>query len=258
MQNLPRDLPRVRILGVPIVRADEASALAGLERLGEEGDSVVVAFANAHTLNLASTNPAYRAVLERAEVILNDGIGVQLAARMRGTRFPANLNGSDFLPGFLRLAAARGWSVFLLGSDAGVADAAGVKLTQSIPGLKIAGAHHGFFADDEAAEVAEKVRASEADVVLVGMGNPRQELWLDEHLKSTRTKLGIGVGAFLDFTVGTQKRAPAWMNKVGLEWVWRLAREPRRMWQRYVVGNPVFLARAWRTRRSERSYPHRP
>lgn len=255
---LPGDLPRVQLLGVPIVRAEEDTVLAALDRLQASEEPSLVAFANAHTLNLAWRDPSYRALLQRARLVLNDGIGVELAARMRGVRFPANLNGSDLSPKVLRLAADRGWSVFLLGSASGVADEAAGRLQQMLPELKVAGTHHGFFAEHQAGEVAEKVRASGADIVLVGMGNPRQERWLDQHLGSTQAKLGLGVGAFLDFTVGTQKRAPAWMNRIGIEWLWRLVQDPRRMWQRYVVGNPVFLYRAWRARRAESGYPHRP
>lgn len=243
-------IPSVRILGVPIARVTAREALDLIVDGGEAQEPTFVAYANAHALNVASQDRAFASVLcDGADFVLNDGIGVQLAARMRGSRFPENLNGSDFTPRLLERAAARGWKVYLLGAAEGVAERAGRLLTQTTPGLVIAGSHHGFFHDDD--QAAELVRASGAEMLLVAMGNPRQELWLSENLARTGATVGVGVGAFLDFVAGEQRRAPTWMNKAGIEWVYRLLREPARMWRRYVLGNPLFLVRAWRARKSD-------
>jgi exopolysaccharide biosynthesis WecB/TagA/CpsF family protein len=246
----PQNIP---ILGVPVFRLAAREAIALIGRRVESSPPVLLAYANAHALNVAARDPDYDRVLrERADIVLNDGIGLQLAARMRGTQFPENLNGSDLNPRILELAAERGWKVFFLGAADGVAERAAQRLSAAIPGLTVVGTHHGFFEDAASDEVVGLVRSSEADVLLVAMGNPRQEMWLARHLAGTGSLLGIGVGAFFDFIAGEQRRAPSWMNRVGLEWTYRLVREPGRMWRRYVLGNPLFLARAWRARKGER------
>lgn len=225
-------------------------ALAAIEKLHDASAPALVAYVNAHSLNLAQRDDAYRAVLAGARLVLNDGSGVALAARMQGRRFPQNLNGSDFNPQILALAARRRWPVFLLGGRPGVAPEAAARLQRRIAGLQVAGTHHGYFAEAETPALIAAIRASSARVLMVAMGNPRQELWLHRHLAETGAGLGIGVGAFLDFVAGTVARAPGWMNKAGIEWLYRLALEPRRMWRRYVVGNPLFLARVVRERLS--------
>jgi exopolysaccharide biosynthesis WecB/TagA/CpsF family protein len=175
--------------------------------------------------------------------VLGDGAGIAIAARVQGDRFPANLNGSDFNPVILEEAAARGWPVYFLGARPGVAERAADGLRRRINALDIAGLHDGYFQDNDA--VVAAIKASGASVVMVAMGNPRQELWLRDHLDETGARLGVGVGAFFDFSAGQVRRAPAWMNRMGIEWLYRLAQEPARMWRRYIVGNPVFLWRVF-------------
>lgn len=245
------DATSVRIFGIDVARSNSEEALATIGALVAKGGPALVAYANANTMNVAWEDPEYGEVLRGADIVLNDGVGVQMAARMRGQRFPANLNGSDLNPMILELAARRGWKVFLLGAADGVAEEAAARLSERFSGLTIVGTHHGYPTDDD--EVVRMVRAAGADLLMVAMGNPAQESWLHSNLSATGAKVGIGVGAFFDFTAGAQKRAPAWMNKVGLEWLHRLARDPGRLWRRYVVGNPVFLWRAWKTRRTDTS-----
>ena len=246
--------PTVEILGVPIAMLSAGDALDLVERLHDDPSPQLVAYANAHTLNLATGDPRYSAVLGRAGIVLNDGSGVGLAARLTGRRFPENLNGSDFNPRIVELAARKGWPLYLLGSDKGVAEEAGEKLTARFPGLRVAGTHHGYFERSRNREVAAAIEKSGASIVMVAMGNPLQEMWLDEMLPATGARLGVGVGAFFDFTVGRVRRAPAWMNRAGIEWVYRLGQEPARMWRRYVVGNPVFLARVIRARTNRKKH----
>jgi exopolysaccharide biosynthesis WecB/TagA/CpsF family protein len=237
------------MLGVPFATLDESAALAEIERLYERDEPGFVVHANVHTLNLATANPDYLKVLQRADLVLNDGKGVMLGARVEGTRFPVDLNGNFFSPLLLKRAAERGWSVFFLGAKPGVADHAAEVVRREIPGLEIAGTRNGYFAPHEEHLVVEDIRSASPDILMVGLGNPRQEEWLDRNLRATRAKIGIGVGAFFDFQTGEVKRAPDWMNRAGLEWVHRLGMEPRRMWKRYLVGNPQFLARVVKERR---------
>ena len=233
---------------MPVARLTAAAAREELVRLYERDRPALAAYANAHTLNLASRDEAYRGVLRSADIVLNDGAGLAIAGRMFGRPFPDNLNGSDFNPVILEEAAARGWPVFFLGARPGVADEAARRLSERIPGLKVCGTCDGYFAPSESGDVARTVAESGAGLLMVAMGNPRQEMWLAQHLPATGARLGVGVGAFLDFSAGVVPRAPAWMNCLWLEWLYRLLQEPRRMWRRYVVGNPLFLARVLRAR----------
>lgn len=236
------------MLGVPVARLTAAAARQEVVRLYERDRPALVAYANAHTLNLASRDSGYREVLRSADIVLNDGAGLSIAGKLFGKPFPENLNGSDFNPAILEEAAARGWPVYFLGAKPGVAAEAARRLSARIPGLDVVGCRDGYFAPSESAEVAQSIAATGAGLLMVAMGNPLQEVWLNRHLETTGVRLGVGVGAFLDFSAGVVPRAPAWMNKLWLEWLYRLLQEPRRMWRRYVLGNPLFLLRVLRAR----------
>ncbi len=238
----------VEVLGVPVARLTAAAARAEIVRLYERDRPALVAYANAHTLNLASSDSGYREVLRSADIVLNDGAGLAIAGRIFRRPFPENLNGSDFNPAILEEAAARRWPVYFLGAKPGVAEEAARRLSSRIPGLRVVGTRDGYFAPSESDAVVEKIAATGAGLLMVAMGNPLQEMWLNRHVEATGARLGVGVGAFLDFTAGVVPRAPAWMNRLWLEWLYRLAQEPRRMWRRYVLGNPLFLARVLRAR----------
>lgn len=231
--------------------------MSGREVLGVVSDRTNagarhLCYVNAHSLNLAYRDSSYRDALSRAHLVLNDGIGVDLAARMRGRRFLENLNGSDFTLRLLSLAAEERWRVYLYGGEPGIAGAARDRLCEKIDGLEIVGVCDGF-SPWTAEQIVEDIRAACADVVIVALGQPLQELWLDAHLPGTGCHLGVGVGAFLDFVSGRVTRAPRWMNRLGIEWLFRLGQEPGRLWRRYVVGNPLFLFRAWRLRATDGS-----
>lgn len=234
--------PTIDIQRVPIAQVTPEEALREVERLYDRDDPAFIAHTNAHTINLTHDDPEFLGVLRRADLILNDGKGVMLGARILGRRFPRDMNGNFFSPLLLERCAQRGWPVFFLGAGPGVAAKAARMLEDRFPGLKVAGTHDGFFKTDEDAIAA--IRGSGAEVVLVGMGNPLQERWIDRCLDRTGARIGVGVGAFFDFITGEVPRAPSWMNRFGLEWVHRLAQEPKRMWRRYILGNPKFV---WRT-----------
>jgi exopolysaccharide biosynthesis WecB/TagA/CpsF family protein len=239
--------PAVPILGVRIDRLTGDQALEVIGQRSDAGVQQVLAYVNAHSLNLATRNRALREALSRSSLVMNDGSGVSLAAKMRGESFPENLNGSDFTIRLLALASSRGWGVFLLGGEPGVAAASAVRLVQQIEGLRVVGTCHGFTAESED-DLGRRVRDSGAKMVIVALGSPLQEIWLDRNLAGTGALVGVGVGAFLDFTAERVTRAPSWMNAMGIEWCFRLLQEPNRLWRRYVVGNPLFLLRAWRDR----------
>lgn len=247
---MSRTHPTIDILGVDVARLTDEEALAEVEKLFVGETPAFVAHTNAHTLNLAYEDEGFREVLRRADLVLNDGIGIMLAARIHGSRFPVDLNGNHFTPLLLRRAAERGWRVFFLGAGPGVAERASDKVRQQIPGITIVGTRDGYFSSDE--EAIDTVRESGAELLFVGMGNPLQERWLDRCLERTGARVGVGVGATFDFLTGTVPRAPAWMRRMGLEWVHRLFKEPKRMWRRYILGNPSFLLRNVKQRRAAR------
>ena len=201
-----------------------------------------IAFANAHSLNVASKSADFRKALQNS-IVFNDGIGVDIASRLLfGSPFPENLNGTDFGPNYLRATRHR-YRIFLLGAKPGTAERAAQRLSSLCPQHALVGCHHGHFDTGEIPEIIDAVRRSEADVLLVAMGNPKQELFIQNYLAATGCTLGIGVGALFDFLAGNVPRAAPWVQKWRLEWVYRLVQEPLRLARRYLVGNPLFLMR---------------
>jgi alpha-1,3-mannosyltransferase len=229
------------ILDVPVLVRTSPEAVWLLDdRFGRDKPTAVV-FANAHTLNRA-TSPAVRKILDRA-IVFNDGVGIDIASRMLfGRAFPENLNGTDFVPHYLR-NTRNSYRVFLVGAKPGVAERAAMRLAQLAPQHAIVGSSHGYVAPHDMDALIDRIRASGAEILLVGMGNPQQEQWLDAHLAATGCRLGFGVGALFDFLAGNVTRAPRWMRAARLEWSFRLMQEPRRLWRRYALEMPVFLAR---------------
>lgn len=239
--------PAIRSIGgVPVAVTDRDAALSALVSAVTTGTRGAWGFCNAHTVNCARRIPGYRDTLAQMR-LFNDGIGVNIASRLLyGEAFAENLNGTDLTPALLaRLPAGTG--VFLLGSPPGVADRAGAALAARFPNLRIAGTQHGFFGADEQAAVCAHIIASGARLVLVGMGQPAQERWAVANAPAIAAPL-LCIGAYLDFAAGVVRRAPPWMRRAGAEWVYRLAQEPRRLAQRYLIGNLSFLAAIARDR----------
>jgi exopolysaccharide biosynthesis WecB/TagA/CpsF family protein len=237
-------LPNIQLFGLPVGNATSVAALDWLEARIDAGEPTRVAFLNAHCVNLASADADYSKALATADAVLPDGSGIAVAARMCGSRITENLNGTDLIQALGRRLAASGRSLFLLGGQPGVAASAAASLARSCPGLRIAGSRHGFFEVSEETEIVREINASGADVLLVALGVPLQDTWLQRIAPQLTATLSFGVGGLFDFLSGRIPRAPAALRRLGLEWTYRLYQEPRRMWRRYVLGNPAFLARA--------------
>jgi alpha-1,3-mannosyltransferase len=232
------------ILGVPVFVGTEAEAIDKIDTQYAARQSTIVAFANANALNAAAIDERFRGVLKRC-LVMNDGIGVDTASRILfGARFPQNLNGTDFTPNYFR-NTRNDYRIFFLGSSTGVAERAAGRLLATCGRHRIAGCQNGYSRAGDTAPIVARIRASQADVLLVAMGNPAQELWLAENLEATGCRLGFGVGALFDFLSGDVARAPPWVRSARLEWCYRLWLEPGRLWRRYLVGNPVFLMRVF-------------
>ena len=235
------------LLGVRFDRLSRDAALSALESTLGRGEARKVFIVNAHTLNLAWVDPEYRNVLNNADLLLNDGSGVQLASYMAGRPFPDNLVGTDLTPQFCRRAAARGVGIFLLGGLPGAAELAVERLRQMIPELKICGAEQGYFGEEEDSMVRERINRTGAGILLVAFGNPLQETWIHRNAAGIRCDVCIGVGGLIDHLSGRLRRAPLWVRKARMEWVHILLHQPHK-WRRYLLGNPLFALRALRAR----------
>jgi exopolysaccharide biosynthesis WecB/TagA/CpsF family protein len=247
----PLALPVRDIMGVAVTAATSREAVKALDARIDRGERVMLAFMNAHTSNLAGTDPAYRELLSRFTV-LNDGVGLDIAARvLHGERFPENLNGTDFVPFYLAHTVCR-HRLFLLGARPGVAQEAAAALQLLAPQHEIVGTRDGYFPVGDAKKVAAGIAATGADVVLVAMGNPRQERFIAEHMQAMGAPLAMGVGALFDFLSGRVSRAPRVFRRLRIEWVYRLGLEPGRMWRRYILGNFKFISRLLRARMARR------
>lgn len=208
--------------------------------------SIKVSFVNANNLNAYVEHAEYRRALLASDFILPDGIGVKIAARMTKQALKQNLNGTDLFPLLMRSLTAIQGSIFLLGAEPKILERAAASIRQHFPDVQIAGMRDGYFHKADEPEIARQINDSGADVVIVGMGTPRQELWMQRNAPALRVSAIFCLGGLLDFLGGKNHRAPMWMRQAGLEWVYRIIQEPRRMWRRYVIGNPVFLWRVWR------------
>ena len=234
---------RFQILGIDIDNASMKEALHEIFSAVVSGNKASFAFVNADCLNIVHGNLAYDYVLGRQKAVFADGSGVRVAARMQGKHFRENVNGTDMFPLLCEQAAERGASIFLLGGREGVAAKAAKTMQDAYPGLKIAGTRHGFFLPEEEPDCIQQINDSQADILLVAFGVPRQEFWIDRNRYWLTPSVCIGVGGLFDFYSGRIPRAPLFLRRYGCEWMWRLAQEPSRLWRRYVIGNPLLILR---------------
>jgi N-acetylglucosaminyldiphosphoundecaprenol N-acetyl-beta-D-mannosaminyltransferase len=205
---------------------------------------------NAHTLNVATDEPDYRAVLNSADYVFNDGTGVRWAARQRGIELLDNLCGTDLIPELLRATAARRYRLFLLGADPRTIEEAAAFAGKEFGGWTLAGHYHGYVHNGQSDQVIDRINASDPQLLLVGMGNPTQERWIHSHRARLRVPLAIGVGGLFDHWVGRPKRAPLWVRRAGCEWIHKLLLQPHK-WQRYLIGNPKFLYRMTQAKKND-------
>lgn len=235
------------ILGIPVASVDWNDAIALLTGLLEAERFTKVSFMNAHNANMVCADKDFAAALHDF-LVLPDGVGVDIAARLLyGEPFPANLNGTDFIPGFLA-ATSEPLTIGLLGTTRRNAEASAKKLSMLVPRHRFVVIHDGFFSAAEEPAILQRLKDLRPHILLVAMGVPRQELWIARNLTGAHCTIPIAVGALLDFLSGAVPRAPEWMRRMRIEWIFRLYIEPGRLWRRYIVGNPMFLARVMRQR----------
>ena len=243
----------VTILGIPLHNLTMAEALDTILARLDASVPAQVCFVNADCANIAHKNPAYHTVLTQADVVLADGIGLKLAGKCLGQEIKQNVNGTDLFPRLCEALSGTSKRLFLLGARPGVAEEVCRWVTTHYPDVVMAGWHHGYFTPDEEPQVLQHIASTRADILLVAFGAPRQDLWIQQHLRTTGVKVAMGVGGLFDFYSGRIARAPIWVRELGAEWLYRLYQEPGRMWKRYLLGNGLFL---WRVLRGNpRSLP---
>lgn len=234
------------IFGLEIAVLTYDTAVDMLERRIREQTPVRLAFVNANLANMAYEDTQLHDML-RHFLLLNDGVGINIASRLLyGKPFPDNLNGTDFVPYFLDKCSAP-LRIFLLGARPAVISRAAEIIARRWPQHSVVGYQDGFFTKADEDRVIEITRGAKPNLLLVAMGNGLQEQWI-ERLIPKAALSAWGVGALFDFLAGEVQRAPLWVRRLNIEWVYRLMVEPKRMWQRYILGNPKFVMRALRER----------
>lgn len=246
MTQYPPVPPVLDIAGAPVHACSFQEVLQRIAgRAVSDAPPVYVVTPNAHHVVMLHDSEPFRRVYRGAWLSLADGMSLVWAARFLGTPVPEKVSGSDLFPALCKAVAGTGTRIFLLGGRPGAAEEASRVLQRRYPGLEIAGTYcppFGFERDpDEALRIEEAIRTAAPHVLFVGLGAPKQEFWMAENHGRLGVPVSIGVGVSFEFVAGMVQRAPKWARKSGLEWLYRVVKEPRRLWKRYAVTNPRFV-----------------
>lgn len=239
-------MPSAQLFGVRIHRLTMPEAVAAVMQMLASGEHHQVVTMNATMLYRAVRDEKFRRLVTSASLVTPDGMGVLLVARILGAPFPEKVSGVDLAARLCEACAEEGVRVFLLGAAPGVAEGAAQNLLARYPGLQIAGVQHGYFDGREEPAVIKAIRTAGARLLLVGLGSPRQEEWIASHLHESSAAVGMGIGGSLDVYAGRTRLAPEWVRRAGLEWAYRLLREPRR-WT-VAITLPLVILMALRER----------
>lgn len=241
-KNCP-PFPVCRILGVNIAITNMSRTLAYLKDHLDKLSGSYICISNVHTTVMSYEDPTYRRIQNHAALALPDGAPLSAVCRKRGFTEAERVTGPDLMGEIFRISVEEGYRHYFYGSTRETLDALEARLLEKYPGIRIAGAYAPPFrplSEEEDRTVVEQINRAQADFVWVGLGAPKQELWMAEHRQRIQG-LMIGVGAGFDYHAGTLKRAPVWMQRLSLEWVYRLMQDPGRLWKRYWVTNRKFL-----------------
>jgi N-acetylglucosaminyldiphosphoundecaprenol N-acetyl-beta-D-mannosaminyltransferase len=237
---------QVSLLEVKIDVLSLDQLLSELHSCISREDRVILSYANVHAINIAFSTPWFRNFLNQSYLTFCDGVGIKMAARLTGQRISDRFTPPDFMNQICKDANTHGWKLFFLGARPGVAQRAADKLVTEFPGLQIM-THHGYFNKSQESfenhSVVEKINEFQPHILVIGFGMPMQEKWILENINSLDINIAFPAGALFDYMSGVVPRAPRWMTDHGFEWLGRLVVEPRRLWKRYILGNPLFV---WR------------
>jgi N-acetylglucosaminyldiphosphoundecaprenol N-acetyl-beta-D-mannosaminyltransferase len=235
----------VFILGVRAdnIRGETAlDLIQGFARDKERRASSKVIFTNVHTIHSARRDPELLSCINNADLVLPDGAGLKIAGRLLGSPILENLNGTDFIPRVLFRAVSERWTVYLLGAQQEVVDACRHWLLEQYPGLQVVGFHDGHFSHEEEERIVEDINIKCPHILLVSMGTPVQEKWIARNATRLNAGVCLAVGGLFDFLSGAKARAPIWMRRFGIEWLFRFVLDPKSKWQRVFVEIPAFLS----------------
>lgn len=234
-----------RVLGVKVDAVQIPDAIARMEQwIALRDGSRFVAVTGMHGVSEARLDPLFRATLNAAGMVVPDGTPLVWLGRLRGHALRRRVYGPELMLEFCRATSARGLRHFFYGGAPGVADDLAGRLAERFPGLIVAGTYTPPFrplTTEEDADVVDRINRSAADIVWVGLSTPKQERWMHAHQRALNVPVMVGVGAAFDMHSGRLRQAPVWMQEHGLEWFYRLAQEPRRLWRRYLVLGSMFV-----------------
>ncbi len=240
------------MLGVQVHILSVSQLHTSIQELVERGGKSLVLNVNVYCLDLSYSHPWLRSFLNSAAIVFCDGAGVILGARILGHHIPERITYADWMWQLAEFAEPRGFTFFFLGARPGVAEKATARLKERFPALQIVGVHHGYFdktaGSEENESVIEEINAAQPNILIVGFGMPLQERWLMENWNKIDANVALTGGAVFDYISGELRRGPRWMTDHGFEWLARLIIEPRRLWRRYIIGNPLFIYRVIKQR----------
>jgi len=236
---------RVNLLDTWIDKIDCTGALARIEAFVRSRQPHQLVTVNVDFLRLASSDAAFRTLINSADLVVPDGMPLLWGARLLGDPLLERVTGVDLVTACARLSAEKGYRLFLLGAGEGIAAQAADALRARYPGAQIVGAYTppmGPFTPEQDAEMVQRIQEAAPDMLFVAFGAPRQDQWIRTHMQELGVPVCMGVGGALDMLAGKLNRAPQWMQEQGLEWLYRLVQEPTRLWRRYFVQDlPVFV-----------------
>ena len=230
---------RLEILGVGIDCIDSQQALQQIGEFIENGEPHQIVTANAEIIYQASKNEKMRNVINAAQMVTADGSGVVWASRQLGQPLAQRVTGIDLVNSICQQSAKEKWKIYILGSAPGVAATAAVNIRNKFPGCNIIGTHHGYFNAKEEKQILAELEQLKPDVLFVALGAPKQEYWIADHIQKLGIPVAMGIGGSMDVLSGNVKRAPKWMQKMSLEWLYRLLIQPTRF--KRVLALPKFM-----------------
>lgn len=242
----------MKILGIRVDNIDMVQALCQVHKYAESQEPRHIITLNAEILYTAAQNPELKEIIEGADMVTPDGSGIVWAAKTLGEPLTERVSGIDLMTEICRQAAPNHWRIYLLGGAPGVAEACAGELEKRFPGLEIAGHHHGYFSQEEEGAVIEAINAARPSILFVALGAPKQEYWIIRHKAALNSRILMGVGGSLDVLSGQIKRAPLFFQKMGLEWLWRLLRQPWRIKRMSALPKFVWAVKQsqWRRKRN--------
>ncbi len=230
---------RIRMTGINVDNISQQETLDLIEYYIARRQPSMMAVVNASKLTLAQQDAELKQILLAADIVTADGMSVVWAAQLLGSPLKERVTGIDTFERLLEISAQKNYAVYLLGAKPEVVESIAQQLSEKFPQLKIAGYHNGYFGENE--NVLANIKSVAPDILFVAMGSPRQEKWIATNLANLNVPFTVGVGGSFDHVAGYARRAPAWMQRAGLEWLHRFISEPRRLWRRYIIGNANFL-----------------